>query len=122
MQHTQFPLAFALANHPEDLSPVSVEMMDLLQNTALVVATQRPLRREFAVVDYLSRKIASLTEGDPAWKAAKAILDKPNLNKAVRTFETYFVFYFGTLPYRGAKPLNAAVKNANNKLSDIYNN
>lgn len=118
MPKPQHPLAVALADGLDGFDYCIVEMIDTLQNAALVVACNRPLDRGKALIKYLTAKRETLVKDDPAYNCVTNCLEHSTPNKVARTFETNYQFYFGSAPYKGAKPFNGALARAHKRIEE----
>ena len=109
------PLKYILETHQE-YNYNTDELMNVLSHTAIGVCMNKPLDRGRWIKAYLSKIKPNLTPQGSAWKLIEGCLKESTPNRIARCFETFYQFYWGTTPYKGARPLPGQVERANARI------
>ncbi|WEM41315.1 hypothetical protein PTW35_11810 [Photobacterium sp. DA100] len=92
------------------------QLMTVLSHTAIGVCMNKPLDRGRWIQEYLIKIKPTLTPLGSAWKLIEACLKESTPNRIARTFETFYLFYWGSSPYAAARPLPGQVERANARI------
>lgn len=114
---TMSPLTIILEAQ-QDIDANTDELMSALSHAAIGVNLNKPLNRGRWLEAYFIKILPSLNPNGLAFKVVQGCRKESTSNKLARCFETFYEFYWGTRPYRAARPLPGKIDRAHNRVRE----